>query len=451
MPVQHPTARCRQRRARRRCLRRSIATLTLIAAAAVLAIGASTRDAIAQEKNAPNIVLILSDDQAWTDFGFMGHDVIKTPRIDRLAGESAVFPNGYVPTSLCRASLASIITGLYPHQHRITSNDPPKGVDRAKMLPLMREAPALPRVLATSGYRSLQTGKWWEGRYDNGGFTDGMTVSGRHGEQGLAIGRKTMQPIADFLDKHAAANDGRPFFLWYAPMMPHEPHNPPPFYLAKYAAPGRHERLAKYYAMCEWFDATVGTLLDELDRRKLADSTLVIFCADNGWIQDTTSNKRGGLFAPKSKRSPYDGGLRTPILVRWPGHTKAGRYDDLVSTIDIAPTVLAAAGVKPTVELPGASLLDVAAGKGPLDRDAVFGEVFEHDANDIDVPSKNLLYRWVRAGKWKLIVPVQESAERTAELYDVATDPHEDNNVAAEHPLRVAALRQRLDAWWPGR
>lgn len=396
----------------------------------------------------PNVVLILSDDQAWTDFGFMGHDTIKTPRIDRLAAESAVFPNGYVPTSLCRASLASIVTGLYPHQHRITCNDPPDGVDRAKMLPLMQAAPALPRVLAPAGYRSLQTGKWWEGRYENGGFTDGMTTSGRHGEQGLAIGRRTMQPIADFLDKHVGG-EHKPFFLWYAPMLPHEPHNPPPRLLAKYQSPGRHERLAKYYAMCEWFDETVGQLLDELDRRKLADNTLVIFCADNGWIQDTTSDKRGGLFAPKSKRSPYDGGLRTPVLIRWPGHTKPGRYDDLVSTIDIAPTVLAATGVKPTADILGLNLLDAAAGKGPLARDAVFGEVYEHTAIDIDAPSKNLLYRWVREKNWKLIQPVDESPQNPAELYDLAADPHETKNLANQQPDKVVALRKRLDAWWP--
>ncbi len=399
----------------------------------------------------PNVVLILSDDQAWTDFGFMGHAAIETPRIDRLASESAVFPNGYVPTSLCRASLASIVTGLYPHEHRITSNDPPDGVDRRKMLPLMRKAPALPRLLAGSGYRSLQTGKWWEGHYENGGFTDGMTVSGRHGEQGLAIGRKTMQPIADFLDKHGEASDGKPFFIWYAPMMPHEPHNPPTRLLEKYQVEGRHERLAKYYAMCEWFDETVGTLLDELDRRKLAENTLVIFCVDNGWIQDTTSNKRGGLYAPKSKRSPYDGGLRTPVLVRWPGHMKAGKYADLVSAIDIAPTVLAAAGAKPSAKLPGVSLLDTAAGKGPLARDAIFGEVFEHDAIDIDVPSKNLMFRWIREKNWKLIVPVDESPDRSAELYNLAADPHEEKNVAAEHADRVAQLRKRLDAWWSGK
>src|SRR5438876_2547853 len=92
----------------------------------------------------PNVVLIVADDQGWTDFGFMGHKVIRTPHLDKLASEGAVFPNGYVPTSLCRASLATLLTGLYAHQHRICCNDPPEGVDRSAMLPFLRNALTLP-------------------------------------------------------------------------------------------------------------------------------------------------------------------------------------------------------------------------------------------------------------------------------------------------------------------
>src|SRR5687768_4118292 len=196
----------------------------------------------------PNIVLIIGDDQAWTDFSFMGHEVIKTPRIDQLAKESAVFPNGYVPTSLCRASLATLLTGLYGHQHKICCNDPPEGVDRSAMLPFLKNAPTVPRLLGERGYRSLQTGKFWEGHFSNGGFTHGMTTKGRHGDEGLAIGRQTMQPIYDFIEQEG----DKPFFLWYAPMLPHEPHNPPERILQKYRAEGRSEKLAKYWAMCEW-------------------------------------------------------------------------------------------------------------------------------------------------------------------------------------------------------
>src|SRR5690606_33671939 len=134
--------------------------------------------------------------------------------------------------------------------------DPPPGTDRAEMLRHIRHAPTLPRSLATAGYRSLQTGKYWEGTYDLAGFTAGTTTSGRHGGPGLAIGRESMQPIFDFM----AEESPQPFFVWYAPMMPHEPHNPPAELLAKYQAPDRHEKLARYYAMCEWFDQTVGEL-----------------------------------------------------------------------------------------------------------------------------------------------------------------------------------------------
>lgn len=391
----------------------------------------------------PNVVMIVADDQGWTDFGFMGHPAVKTPRLDALAAESALFPNGYVPTSLCRASLATLLTGLYAHQHKICCNDPPDGVDRAAMHPFIKQAPALPRLLGQAGFRSLQTGKFWEGHFSNAGFTDGMTTKGRHGEEGLVIGRETMQPIYDFL----AADREKPFFIWYAPMLPHEPHNPPQEILEKYAVEGRNLKLAKYYAMCEWFDSTCGQLLDELDRRHLREDTLVVFVVDNGWIQETgeTRTTRGN-FAPKSKLSPYDGGLRTPVLLRWPGYTKPGRYEDLVSTTDLVPTILTACGVAPPKEMPGLSLLETSTGKGRLARDAVFGEIYLHTAVDLEKPAVNLTHRWVRAGDWKLIA--FEGDKTPPELYNVKADPFEEKNLAVAEPERVRELLRRIDDWW---
>jgi arylsulfatase A-like enzyme len=113
----------------------------------------------------PNVLLILGDDQSWTDFGFMGHPVIQTPHLDRLAAESGAFPRGYVPSSLCRASLATLMTGRYPHEHKISGNDPPQGTDRREMLRHIRSLPTIPKWLVEKGYASLQTGKWWEGNY----------------------------------------------------------------------------------------------------------------------------------------------------------------------------------------------------------------------------------------------------------------------------------------------
>jgi uncharacterized sulfatase len=228
----------------------------------------------------PNIVMIISDDHAWNDYSFMGHPQIRTPRLDALAQQSLTFRRGYVPSSLCCPSLASIITGLYPHQHKVTSNDPPLPPGAARqgfqqtaafrqgrdvMNAHLEAVPTLPRMLGKQGYRSLQTGKWWQGHYSHGGFTHGMTQGGRHGDQGLDIGRKTMQPVFDFIDESTGA--GQPFFVWYAPMMPHDPHTPPQRLFDKYKDVAPSEHVAKYWAMVEWFDETVCQLLDHLDGR----------------------------------------------------------------------------------------------------------------------------------------------------------------------------------------
>jgi hypothetical protein len=183
----------------------------------------------------PNVVLIISDDQHWRDYAFLGHPHLRTPALDRLARESLVFPHGYVPSSLCCPSLASIITGRYPHEHRIVGNDPPEkpGVGRTTpegkklfadgrdtMNRHLAEWPLLPTLLATHGYASFQTGKWWQGHFSHGGFSEGMTKGGRHGDDGLAIGRTTMQPAYDFMGRCRA--EKKPFLLWYAPMLPHD-------------------------------------------------------------------------------------------------------------------------------------------------------------------------------------------------------------------------------------
>lgn len=396
----------------------------------------------------PNVLLIISDDQAWTDFGFMGHEVIATPHLDRLAAEGATFTRGYVPTSLCRASLASIISGRYAHEHRITSNDPPRGTDRSLMLRHMSGLATLPRLLAPLGYQSLQTGKWWEGHFALGGFTHGMTHGdparrGRHGDEGLRIGREGLEPIFDFIELCGE----RPFFIWYAPLLPHEPHNPPERLLAKYTTDSRPPALARYWAMCEWFDETVGELLEFLDQRGLSDDTLVAFVVDNGWIQEVGPERTTrGRFAPKSKLSPYDGGTRTPIILRWPGHISPARYDVPVSSLDLMPTILEACGTDPPESLPGISLFDVREGQSPPAR-PIFGELFSHDAVDIDDPAANLASRWCVDGRWKLIV--HQNRGQPAELYDLGDDPHETKNLAAGHPEEVERLRTMIQAWWP--
>ncbi|MCP4506235.1 MAG: sulfatase-like hydrolase/transferase, partial [Fuerstiella sp.] len=211
----------------------------------------------------PNLVLILSDDQAWTDYGFMGHTAVRTPHLDRLAERSLVLERGYVASPLCRPSLASMVTGLYPFQHGVTGNDVDGRNNRAVLDIPLRENfykhPGFIKSLTSSGYLTHQSGKWWEGSFRDGGFTHGMTHGdpqrgGRHGDAGLKIGRQGMQPVTDFIDMAVA--EKKPFFVWYAPFLPHTPHNPPQRLLDKYMKDGHAADVAKYYAMCEWFDDT---------------------------------------------------------------------------------------------------------------------------------------------------------------------------------------------------
>jgi arylsulfatase A-like enzyme len=444
----------------------------------------ATAAPVAADSTPPNVILIISDDQHWRDYAFLGHPHLRTPALDRLARESLVFTHGYVPSSLCCPSLASIITGRYPHEHRIVGNDPPEkpGVGRNTpegkkrfadgrdtMNRHLAEWPLLPTLLATHGYASLQTGKWWQGHFSHGGFSEGMTKGGRHGDDGLAIGRTTMQPAYDFMGRCRV--DKKPFFLWYAPMLPHDPHDPAKDLVEHYSTKTDSIHVAKYWGNVERFDRSVGGLLDYLDREGLSKNTLVVYVTDNGWI----TNPEQGRFAPKSKLSPYDGGLRTPIMLRQPGVIKPARSEALASSLDIMPTVLAACGVAAPAGLPGVNLLD---DKSINARRQVFGECYTHTLVDLDEPAKSLLWRWtVRQQSdgrlWKLIVPAtagvgggfpsqegrlvdSESRARyergEVELYDLKADPDETHNVAPSHPDIVGGLTQSLDAWWkPGR
>jgi uncharacterized sulfatase len=297
--------------------------------------------------------------------------------------------------------------------------------------------------LGQHGYVSFQAGKWWLDNFATGGFTHGMTTGdpkkgGRHGDEGLDIGRKTMQPVLDFIRQ--AKGDGKPFFVWYAPMLPHQPHNPPERLLARYRAQAPNEHVAKYWAMVEWFDETCGQLLDFLDRQSLASNTLVLYVADNGWIQSPA----GGFV--RSKLSPYDAGLRTPIILRWPQHVKPRRSDALAMSIDLHPTVLAALAIERPADLPGVNLLDEAAVAA---RKTICGECFLHTYVDLDRPAANLRWRWIIDGDWKLIVPHgAEAVKAGPELYNLTADPHEKTDLAGREADRVGALRRRLDAWW---
>ena len=421
-------------------------------------------------KKSPNVLYIISDDQAWTDYGFMGHPQIKTPRLDKLAKESVLFERGYVPTALCRPSLVTLANGRYAHKHGVTGNDPspknypPKDGEnykqkRAQLITYLDRFETLPNLLGEQGYLSHQSGKWWEGNFKHGGFTHGMTrgfpqQGGRHGDDGLKIGRDGLKPIEDFVDHSMKEN--KPFFLWYGVFLPHTPHNPPERLLNPYKELGLPISIAKYYAMCTWFDETCGQLIDLLEKRNLRDDTIIVYVTDNGWIQNP---ERGG-YAPRSKQTPYEGGIRTPIMFSWPnGGLKNGKRKDVVSSIDLFPTVLAATGARTPKGLPGLNLLENLKTEKPIKRKGIFGESFAHDIADVENPEDSLLFRWTIEGKWKLLLTYDGEVnryksthpreEKRPQLFNLLKDPKEEKNLAKENPEVVARLAAKIGKWWP--
>ncbi|MDH3585352.1 MAG: sulfatase-like hydrolase/transferase, partial [Phycisphaerae bacterium] len=213
---------------------------------------------------------------------------------------------------------------------------------------------------------------------------------------------------------------------------------------------------AKYYANCEWFDETCGQLIDILEKRNLRDDTLIVYVTDNGWINMPDKSR----YAPRSKQTPYEGGIRTPIMFSWPnGGLEPAERPEVVSSIDLFPTVLAAAGAKIPDGLPGLNLLENLQKQKPVERSGIFGESFAHDIADIEKPEASLIFRWRIEGKWKLLLTydgevnryksTHPRTEKRPQLFDLLADPHEKKNLAGQHPEVVADLAAKIAAWWP--
>ena len=463
----------------------------------------SVRALPAAEK--PNIVYIVADDQAWMDFGFMGNERVHTPNLDRIAAYAARFTNGYVPSSVCRPSLVSLLTGLYPHQHGVHFNHGPPGnagynrmssaaeyvAVRRREFELIRRQKTLPGVLrAEAGYRCLQTGKFWEGHWRNGGFTEGMTVfespppsqtfggirrlaSGEtvahgNGDIGLQIGRVTMQPIFQFIDD--CVDSETPWFVWYAPYLPHQPHDSPErFYdLARERmrsdAAGVLEHELPYFASIAQFDESVGQLIEHVDEHGLLKHTVFVFVSDNGWrpsLNPQPNRPEEFAHTHRSKRAPFDDGLRTPILIRWDGVIDPATWDAPTSSLDLMPTLLSIADIPDARQpkTPGMNLMPVCRSHVQPDPNRpIFGEIYPGDATSLDNPSADIAYRWVRRGDLKLIEPhLGQGATKpmgdylqSTSLFNVRTDPFEMQDLSnkLDHRENLEQLKSLLDQWW---
>jgi uncharacterized sulfatase len=301
--------------------------------------------------------------------------------------------------------------------------------------------PMLPGELAKAGYLTMHTGKYWMRKPKDAGFTDDNGETGRHGGKSLGIGRQTMDPIYKFIDK--AKGEEKPFFVWYAPFLPHTPHNPPARLADKYKGVPN----GKYLAMVEWLDETCGDLMKNLKDKGVDDNTLIVYLADNGWNQ-------------WGKASPYENGIRTPVILRWPAKIQPKRDTTrFASNLDVFPTILSAAGVGYSDQLPGINLLDDCAVSA---RKELFFENFSHNMVSAAEPGKSLWTRSIIRGDWKLISwqenPPKEKPNVGGhrrknpkvfnELFNLKEDPHENTELSGKHPARVSELQSAIDAWW---
>ncbi len=431
----------------------------------------------------PNIVLITADDMAWTDYSMMGNIHVNTPHLAKLAASGVLFKRGYVPTAWSRSSLMTLATGRYAHEHGITVDDlvSYEGAFKKAPQPIssIGRFETLGRLLKAQGYLSHQSGRWFEGRYADAGFTHGTAERGGLSYDKPGIGPDAVKACTDFIDM--AQKEAKPFFLWYAPALPAFNHNgrkpsgvnvaPEKIvenqkfilshdidkYYLQFQKFGTRGDITKYYALIEWFDEHCGELIAYLEKKGIRDNTLIVYLSANGWV----SIRRRGDFAPRSKGSPYDAGVRTPVIYSWPARIAPGVSESLVSSVDVVPTILAAAGARsPKKALPGTNLLPVMEGKANIDDRAVFGEAYARDIASMENPEAALLKRWVIHKQYKLILTydgqgsyagsTQERRSQTTapELYDLVSDPFEQDNLYGRLPKVYESLRSRIDNWY---
>ena len=412
--------------------------------------------------NRPNIILIIGDDHGYPYFGFMGSEIVSTPNMDALARSGALFTNGYVPDNHCRPALQSLITGIDPYNFKIQrdsirqlqkkeqffigmDNDSKNQWENNFNYHAMKYFDTVPAELKKLGYKSFQSGKWWEYHFEYGGFTSGMTKGwvremrdGRNwfqqfmGGEGTDIGRVTNQPVYDFIEK----NQSNPFFIWYAPQLPHYPFDAPKKYRGMYENKGYSKSAVEYYANCTWFDDSVGELISHLKSKDLFNNTLFIYVNDNGWeqepyqefINDPMRSHNGG---DKGKLSIFDQSFRTPIIFSWKNKIKSNiQLDDLIHTIDISATILDYANVKQSSPLgQGKSFKKVIDGKEKGPRKMILGQSNKiRDAND--PMGKDVEAYWGSYKNWFYKSNITDSTE---ELYDALNDPKCMVNIIENH------------------
>ena len=293
-----------------------------------------------------------------------------------------------------------------------------------------------------------------EPAYGNRPLASGEVVAHGNGDAGLNIGRDGLETIYDFINEHKK----EPFMVWYAPFLPHTPHDAPEEFQELYRDNKNvPDYLKPYYANVSRFDRTIGDLMGFLEETGLDENTIVILMVDNGYRPDPGLDAEEAVNAradKRSKLSPYENGVRTPVIIWWKDRIEHSLQTRLVQTVDLVPTVLDAAGLKDAIPgLPGISLLPSALGRKELPDRPAFGEIYPNDAMTLGHPSDYVKMRFVRYGDYKLIIPETDNYQGDPELYNLANDPEERNNLAGrpEFEAKVRELQVLADEWWkPG-
>ena len=402
-----------------------------------------------------NFVIFIADDQGENDLGCYGNTVIRTPNIDRLAAEGMRFTHAYLTISSCSPSRSSILTGRYPHN---------TGAEDLHQ-PLPADQQTIARYLNDAGYYCASIGKWHLGDAEKRHWDAVVECGGAETE---AAAKQIIDSLPD---------QKQPFFLWVASKDPHRPfqldtipksHDPQQVIVPPYLPdhPRIRKELALYYDEITRFDQCVGGVCKALADRDKLDETVVFYLSDNG------------MPFPRAKTTLYDAGIHTPLIVRWPDRIVAGSVQGgLASTVDIAPTVLAIAGVRQTT-MQGRDLTPMLADATVSDRRAIFAEANWHDYEKFTRAVRTGRYKLIRnyywdkplwnsvdsinSITWQGVLEMKEAGRLTTaqafmfqkprpfeEFYDLDKDPYELENIVDDpaYGQSLAQLRTLLDNW----
>jgi arylsulfatase A-like enzyme len=442
----------------------------VLAAAVTLLLSSGPAPQAAQPARRPNVIVILADDLGWTDLACYGSDLHETPHLDRLAKNGMRFTQSYSACTVCSPTRAALLTGKYPARLHITDWIPGLMPDNPKLLVpdwtkyLPTTEVTLARLFRERGYVTAMIGKWHlggEAYYpEKHGFD--VNVAGtdkaappsyfapwriptlKEGKDGEYLTDRLADEAVRFIER----TKDRPFFLYLAHFAVHTPIQGRGDLVAKYRAKrraGLRHTNAAYAAMVESLDASVGRVRAKLRELGLDGHTVVLFTSDNGGRVPTTSNRplRFG------KASAYEGGVRVPLIVHWPGVTRPGSVSDApVITMDLFPTVVDLAGLRAPgpgkakdAARDGVSLVPLLRGTGGLARRELFWHYPHHQHYQL---GGAMPYGSVRSGDFKLI---EFFNDMRVELYDLKSDVGEQHDLAKARPKLAGELRARLHAW----